>query len=97
MNRERRVSLLGGQRPAGWFGPERVALALSVLVVIALAFVLGLGPFAAAPGSPTTPASPVPSGTRAGPWGNPRLAVGLPTGEAIASSSGPGRPAGTQS
>ena len=97
MSRQRDDPILAEGRLAAWFGPELVALALTVVMAIALAFVLGLGPFAAASGAPTTPSSPAPSGTSAAPWGNPRLAVSLPAGDALATPSVPRRPTGTQS
>lgn len=97
MSRERQDAAHAGQRLAVWFGPERVALVLSVLAVIALAFVLQLGPFAPAPGSPSASSSPAPSDSRGGSWDTLRSAVRDPTGEKVAGSSIAGRPAGTQS
>jgi len=73
MSREPHNAVPAGRQLAVLFGPERVALALSVLVVIALAFVLGVGPFATR-AEPS--ASPVPAATGAAPSGISRLAVG---------------------
>jgi hypothetical protein len=53
-----------GWRLNHWIGPERVAFVLSVLVIIAIALALGIGPFSASPGaSPSVPASEAPSET----------------------------------
>lgn len=51
---------------AEWFGPERVALVLSIIVMIAIALALRVGPFA--PGSRSSPSGspgPAPSVTGA--------------------------------
>lgn len=91
MSRERRDSAPPGLPLAAWLGPERVALVLSVLLVIAAALALGIGPFAAGPGpSPSTTSGPAPSVTAFVPAAIVRLAVSLPAEVRSARSSIPG-------
>ena len=57
-----RESNPGHHQLEAWLGPERVALALTILVGITLALLLRLGPFSAGP-QPSSSPGPAPGST----------------------------------